>query len=75
MPVENTLKKQGFSDEEIRDVYMMASCIETYFSKANQKINYIVIATFEAERLTQMGISEKVRNLALRVTKTLSRFS
>ncbi len=69
------LQEQGFTEEEIEDMWHLIENMLVWLGDEPKTINWKMLAQFEAERLAQMGKTEKVREYAARAYKKLKQLS
>ena len=71
---DELLTSRNFSDEEKKEVEQMMSSIKFHFDKEPSMVNFLVVASFEADTLSILGTTPKVKELASEMYQKIKKF-
>ncbi|MES2416390.1 MAG: hypothetical protein V4504_01695 [Patescibacteria group bacterium] len=74
-PYQKILEDRNFSNEEKVEVERMMQTVFFYFDKKEtQTMNWLSVASFQADALSTLGTTPKVRELALQIFEKIKKF-
>lgn len=68
------LNSRNFSDEEQKEVEQMMSSIKFYFDTEPSTVNFLAVASFQADTLSILGTTPKVKELASQMYQKIKKF-
>ncbi len=72
---EKILEDRNFSNEEKTEVERMMQTISFYFNKEEiQNVNWLAIASFQADALSITGTTPKIKELASQIFEKIKKF-
>ena len=71
---DELLTSRNFSDEEKKEVEQMMSSIKFHFDKEPSTVNFLAVASFQADTLSIFGTTPKVKELASQMYQKIKKF-
>lgn len=72
---QKILEDRNFSNEEKIEVEKMMQTVLFYFNKKeDQTINWLSVASFQADALSTIGTTQKVKELASQIFEKIKKF-